>query len=217
MCPQFDPGRYHRHKNERLAVEETVSRFFFTVNSHATTFEMIHDKASIAAGLLENTGSFAAHFSEKNLLAKPENWAAAAPAPGKWSPLQHLDHLVISVKTINRYLKWLPKWVFRWRFGKLNRPARNFEETLARYHSKLRAMPNNPFSSGEIPADRKVALLRDFEMGHAEFIRHFSKWSENELDETLVPHPLLGKITVREMLFFVVFHVRHHERIVEKT
>lgn len=28
MCPQFDPGRNHKHKNERLAVEEAVSRFF---------------------------------------------------------------------------------------------------------------------------------------------------------------------------------------------
>lgn len=180
---------------------------------------MIHDKKSIAEALLKNTASFAAHFSEKNLQKKPANWAESAPAPGKWSPLQHLDHLHFSVKTINRYLRWLPKWVFRWRFGKPNRPGRDFEGVVARYEEKLITgnPKNNRFSTGVVPAERRVELLRDFEKEHMDFVRLFSKWPEKDLDETLVPHPLLGKITVREMLFFMVNHMRHHEKIVEKT
>jgi hypothetical protein len=31
-----------------------------------------------------------------------------------------------------------------------------------------------------------------------------------------LPHPLLGKLTVREMLFFTLYHQRHHVAVVER-
>ena len=37
-----------------------------------------------------------------------------------------------------------------------------------------------------------------------------------DLDAVLLPHPLLGKLTVREMLFFTVYHVQHHRALVER-
>lgn len=30
------------------------------------------------------------------------------------------------------------------------------------------------------------------------------------------PHPLLGKLTLREMMFFTIYHVQHHEVFDEK-
>jgi hypothetical protein len=38
------------------------------------------------------------------------------------------------------------------------------------------------------------------------------KFSEDDLDSIRLPHPLLGKLTVREMLYFAVYHVGHHHR-----
>ena len=35
-------------------------------------------------------------------------------------------------------------------------------------------------------------------------------WSERQLDRCQLPHPLLGPLTVREMLFFTLYHNRHH-------
>jgi hypothetical protein len=35
-------------------------------------------------------------------------------------------------------------------------------------------------------------------------------WSEDDLDNHRLPHPLLGKLTVREMLFFTLYHIQHH-------
>jgi len=32
----------------------------------------------------------------------------------------------------------------------------------------------------------------------------------------LLPHPLLGKVTVREMLYFTIHHVQHHHALVER-
>ena len=36
------------------------------------------------------------------------------------------------------------------------------------------------------------------------------RWSEPALDRYRLPHPLLGQLTVREMLLFTVYHNVHH-------
>jgi hypothetical protein len=36
------------------------------------------------------------------------------------------------------------------------------------------------------------------------------KFSEKDLDTLILPHPLLGKVTLREMLYFTIYHVQHH-------
>ncbi|HSE37429.1 MAG TPA: DinB family protein [Blastocatellia bacterium] len=38
-----------------------------------------------------------------------------------------------------------------------------------------------------------------------------ARWSESDLDVYRLPHPLLGKLTLREMLFFTLYHFAHHE------
>lgn len=37
-----------------------------------------------------------------------------------------------------------------------------------------------------------------------------ANWSEEELDQHCVNHPALSQITMREMLFFIIFHNYHH-------
>lgn len=41
-------------------------------------------------------------------------------------------------------------------------------------------------------------------------------WKEKSLDKKRMPHPLLGKITVREMLYITVFYSRHHLTNIEQ-
>jgi len=42
------------------------------------------------------------------------------------------------------------------------------------------------------------------------------KWSDKALDNYLLPHPLLGKMTVREILFFTLYHNLHHVNDVQR-
>ncbi len=42
------------------------------------------------------------------------------------------------------------------------------------------------------------------------------KWNDRNPDRTLLPHPLLGKLTVREMLYFTIYHVEHHLNILRE-
>ncbi|MCB9182399.1 MAG: DinB family protein [Flavobacteriales bacterium] len=43
-----------------------------------------------------------------------------------------------------------------------------------------------------------------------------SRWSESDLERYLLPHPLLGKLTLREMLYFTLYHVQHHQALVQR-
>ncbi len=42
--------------------------------------------------------------------------------------------------------------------------------------------------------------------------KRMNKYSEEELDKYILPHPLMGKVTLREMLYFTIYHVQHHEK-----
>ena len=35
-------------------------------------------------------------------------------------------------------------------------------------------------------------------------------YTEEELKELIIPHPLLGALTIQEMLYFTMYHVLHH-------
>ena len=39
--------------------------------------------------------------------------------------------------------------------------------------------------------------------------------SESDLDTLQAPHPLLGKLTLRELMYFTIYHAQHHQRNVE--
>ena len=41
------------------------------------------------------------------------------------------------------------------------------------------------------------------------------EWSDEAMDRHAMPHPLMGVLTVREMLLFAVVHERHHLRRVQ--
>jgi hypothetical protein len=42
------------------------------------------------------------------------------------------------------------------------------------------------------------------------------RWPERALDRYRLPHPLMGKLTVREMLLFTLVHNIHHVRVAER-
>lgn len=135
---------------------------------------------------------------------------------GKWSPAQHLAHIFKSVRPLALALL-VPRWFLRWRFGRLNRPARSYAELVARYKEKLAAggRSSGRYAPQPIKASAVPALAADLERTVARLCDRTRRWSDAELDTVLLPHPLLGKVTVREMLYFTMHHVVHHRALVE--
>ncbi|MGI9541810.1 MAG: DinB family protein [Cyclobacteriaceae bacterium] len=130
---------------------------------------------------------------------------------GKWTSGQHLDHLLRSVVPLNIILK-KPKLVIRTLFGKPNRTGRTFEKVVENYKTKLasggKAM--GQFVPKPMTVDKKSKMLSNYQQEKGRLIQRLNTWRESQLDSYLLPHPLLGKMLVREMLFFTIYHNHHH-------
>jgi len=58
--------------------------------------------------------------------------------------------------------------------------------------------------------EKKAELLQQWSKASTELVETAGKWNESDLDVYLLPHPLIGKLTIREMLFFTIYHNLRH-------
>ena len=130
---------------------------------------------------------------------------------GKWQTCQHLDHLQFSAKSLGQLFS-VPKLALRARFGKPNREGRDYETVRQRYHEKLALadLKDNPAGGKVLPLEEKTQQLDKFDDLVGKLQKGLSKWSEKDLDNYLAPHPLLGKMTIRELMLWTVYHHYHH-------
>ncbi len=138
---------------------------------------------------------------------------------GKWSIAENFDHLIRGGAAVASGLK-MNKMMIR-ALGKPNRSARTFEGLVARYQEKLAtgagAGLTGSFAPNKAKGYDKAELLKNWEMIKGKLLeRTEKKWSEKDLDNYLMPHPLLGKLLVREMLFFTIYHTSHHLKAIER-
>jgi hypothetical protein len=150
-------------------------------------------------------------------LALEEFFAAQAD---RWSPAVHIRHLARSTRPLAQALA-LPRWAIRLRFGRATAPSRTFDALVHDYRAALAAGGQAPPAFVPRPAthtpshDERVAILRSWDASVRQLERNATRWNERELDQLRLPHPLLGLLTVREMLLFTVYHTAHHLRLIE--
>jgi hypothetical protein len=56
----------------------------------------------------------------------------------------------------------------------------------------------------------KEQLLKKWIASGQKLIAAIAKTDEKDLDRYVIPHPLLGKITLRELCYFTIYHTSHH-------
>lgn len=134
---------------------------------------------------------------------------------GKWSAGQQTEHLIKSTKPLLNGLG-LPRFVLKSKFGKANRPSRSYEELVDRYKDKLDqgGQATSPYIPGKVSAKSQTKLSAELMDIIDKMCRKIEKWSEEQLDEYILPHPLLGKVTTREMLYFTIHHAKHHQLLI---
>ncbi len=151
------------------------------------------------------------------LESKEEGYFASGPE-GKWQVGQHLNHLIQSTAPISKAMK-LPAFALRYKFGKPNRPGRSYDALVQRYQDKLvenkgRQAPSR-FLPKEVSVADKTRNINQFRLEKGKLIKQINSWSEEKLDKCLLPHPLLGKVTLREILFFTNYHTQLHLQILK--
>jgi DinB superfamily len=145
------------------------------------------------------------------------------PEAGVWSPAENLVHLIKSVRAVTSGLK-LPKLVLAVLFGTAKAPSRRYDEMCEVYHGRLRSggraggrfVPEEMSPSEEEAESVRARALAGWSRSGEGLLQALRRWREAGLDRYRLPHPLLGKLTVREMLFFTHYHDLLHAEIVRK-
>lgn len=143
--------------------------------------------------------------------------------PGKWSPAENLVHLIKSVKAVSIGLR-LPRVIIGLKFGKSERNSRIYPQIREVYLNKLvegaKTPPKLRPDDRELPSDlngHKQQILQKWDDVHRKFVSRLNRWKERDLDKYILPHPILGNLTVREMVMFTIYHNVHHLTNVQKS
>lgn len=136
----------------------------------------------------------------------------------EWSAAEYLKHLILGVKPFARAIS-LPSEALHKTFGTPDRPSMSYEELTAVYQQSLadgmraESVPGMTPVDYRLPADMtdlKSTLLMAWHEGNDRLLATLASLDENALDTHQLPHPAIGVITLREMLYFTVYHNTMH-------
>lgn len=137
------------------------------------------------------------------------------PLGDAWSPADNVRHLLKSNRPVLRALT-TPKPLLLVRFGAGLRPSKTYSEVRERYLGRLAAgvtagrFTPRPLGSSDQTEDHRGSLMAALDQVSRDLTEAVSGWGEWQLDRLRLPHPALGRLTVREMLFFTLYHNYHH-------
>ncbi len=132
----------------------------------------------------------------------------------KWAAGQQIEHLCLSVEPLVKGLR-APEFALKAMFGKADQPSATYDELVARYQTALAAggTATAPFRPNNVHFDRKNELVGKLRELVDKLCAKIEKFGENKLDTLVLPHPLIGKLTMREMFYFTIYHAEHHHKL----
>jgi hypothetical protein len=145
---------------------------------------------------------------DERLRSYPLSRLNAAPAPGKWSPLQVVYHLYLSERLALKYM------TFKWKEKEKVGFAGMKEKIRLRLLKLVLASPlkfKAPAPVAEIPKTLEYSLLSDWEVLRRETAEFLEKFDEENLNIRIFKHPFIGRIAILQTLDFYHAHFKHHE------
>jgi hypothetical protein len=188
-----------------------VDRVSNTSKAARKTLNIILDKPATLAALADAEGAVAAFFG-----GLPDD-ELAARVDDAWTPGEHLAHLNTSVSAAARGFG-ISRLLLRLRFGKARAPSRSYEDLRDHYRARLSGggrasggfVPERMELTGSRISAHRHDLLARWHRVNTRLRDAVEPWSEQNLETLQMPHPLLGKLTAREILFFTIYHNHHH-------
>lgn len=136
-----------------------------------------------------------------------------------WSPLENINHLQSSTSPVTIFLRKEFR-IMLFLFGR-GSSRKSTEEIIEIYKSRLSTGSGagifTPFGilHFSIPG-KKQFEINQLESSIESIIQSLPSWKEEELDDTCIPHPILGIIPMREMLYFTLYHIYHHSSKIQE-
>jgi hypothetical protein len=143
-----------------------------------------------------------------------ENESMTPKNKDKWSAVQQLKHIYLSIRPVSIALR-LPRLLIRLIFGK-PKHTRTYEEIVTAYQLALKngGKAGAAYIPKSVSSRHKLQLIDDVTRLIKSIVETLDQLSEEDLDNYVLPHPLIGKTTFREMLYFTIYHVQHHQRTI---
>jgi hypothetical protein len=137
-----------------------------------------------------------------------------------WSPAENVRHLKKATRPVALAMS-MPRIVLRLKFGKGAGTSIAFDQLKTRYDDRLaaggKAGAYAPGPRADSDLERwRGDVMRESADIQSKLIASVGKWRDDSLDRYRLPHPLLGNLTLREMLFFTLYHQLHHIEVVER-
>lgn len=138
------------------------------------------------------------------------------PHGRRWSAGQDLKHLVKTLRAVDLAFT-LPLPLLRLLFGRPNRKGRPESELREKYRKALGKGFKAPWPY--VPGKVGLASRHSLTARHARIAerlcRRVARLRDEQLDGYLLPHPAMGKCTLREMVVFSCLHTEHHTRLLK--
>ena len=168
-------------------------------------------KKEIIERLNKQTSALANWYNDK-----PSERMESGPE-GAWTAGQHLLHMIKSTKPLAVGAGY-PRLILRVKFGKVLEPSLSYEDLVKKYTDAIAAggQATGVYVPREVTKEERELLVKRFKTEMSVLVNNLHKWSEKNLDNTAVPHPLIGKLTFREMLYFTIYHMEHHLKILQE-
>jgi hypothetical protein len=134
-----------------------------------------------------------------------------------WTAAEQLAHLNTTVSAVAKGFA-ASRLLLRIRYGRARSPGRGHIALRDHYRTLLArgGRANGPFVPARLdlaPAqieEHRESLLARWGRVNARLQKALESWDDKHLDTIRLPHPLLGKISAREMIYFTVYHSEHH-------
>lgn len=172
---------------------------------------MHYDQRQIIEQLQSRTDELVAWFE-----SQPQETFNSGPEEA-WTAGQHLHHLIKSAKPLAMGLG-IPRIALLFKFGFVKAESRDYEGTVQFYKDGLAkgGVATGQYVPRELKPEEKEQMIQRFQQEMQKLNDAIGKLSDGKLDKTHLPHPLLGKLTIREMLYFTIYHVEHHLNILKE-
>ncbi|GAB3560561.1 DinB family protein [Spirosoma fluminis] len=141
-------------------------------------------------------------FADEQFKARPD---------GKWSVADTMQHLYLSARPVARLMAGPREILLQW--GEARQASRPYDVIAETYRQVLATGVKAPESMSPRPedmADSRTVITERFQQIYEALVEAAHTWTDEELDRYVMPHPALGKLTVREMLDFTSIHTQHH-------
>ena len=164
------------------------------------------NKQAIIEAFTKNYTSFIAYINELT------NEEYSFSYQQKWTAGQQLEHIVLCVKPLVQVFS-MDKEMIAQNFGLSDKASRTYEVLLSDYKEKLHEggkAPTRYVPETVLPTQREALTEALLKMTQ-NLCSKIESFTEQELDTLSIPHPLLGSLTLREMLYNAIYHVEHHQ------